>query len=208
VFCHAVPGSWEAMGVMLSAAGSLRWFRDAFAPGVGYEELTAEAATVGPGAEGLTFLPYLQGERTPHADPSARAVFEGLSLASNRAHLVRAVLEGVAYGLRDSLELLRDLGVRPETGRASGGGARSRLWLRIVASVLGIPLELTAAEEGSAYGAALLGATRAGVFADVHEAVAACVRVRETIDPDPGWREAYEPGYERFRALYPAIRAL
>ena len=208
VFCHAVPGAWEAMGVMLSAAGSLRWFRDALAPGVPYEDLVGEADSVPAGAGGLTFLPYLQGERTPHADPSARAVFEGLSLGHDRAGLVRAVLEGVAYGLRDSLELLRVLGVEPAVGRVSGGGARSRLWLRIVASVLGLPLELTAVEEGAAYGAALLAGVQAGVFDDVHAAVAACVRVRETIEPEPQWQMVYEEGYGRFRALYPALKGL
>jgi xylulokinase len=208
VFCHAVSGLWEAMGVMLSAAGSLRWFRDAFAPGASYAELTAEAECWPSGAEGLTFLPYLAGERTPHADPSARAMFDGLSLRHDRGGLVRAVLEGVAYGLRDSLELLRALGVQPEVGRVSGGGARSRLWLRIVASVLGLPLELTAVEEGSAYGAALLGGISAGFFADAREAVARCVRVRERIEPRPGWLATYDEGYERFRRLYPAVKGL
>jgi xylulokinase len=206
VFCHAVPGTWEAMGVMLSAAGSLRWLRDAV--GGDYEQLVAEAETWPPGTEGLTFLPYLQGERTPHADPSARAVFEGLSLRHDRGGLVRAVLEGVAYGLRDSLELLRELGVEPVVGRASGGGARSELWLKIVASVLGIPIERTAVEEGAAYGAALLGGIAAGVFADAHEAVGACVRVRDTIAPDSEWQRVYEEGYARFRSLYPALRRL
>jgi len=207
-FCHAVPGGWHAMGVMLSAAGSLRWFRDAFAPGATYDELLAEAAVVSPGAGAAMFLPYLSGERTPHADPNARGAFTGLALSHRRGHLVRAVLEGVAYGLRDSLELLRVLGVRPELGRASGGGARGRLWLEIVASVLGLPLELTAVAEGAAYGAALLGGVAAGVFSDVHEAVSACVRVRERIDPNESWREAYEAGYARFRALYPALEPL
>jgi xylulokinase len=207
-FCHAVPGSWQAMGVMLSAAGSLRWFRDALAPGTPYEELVSEAEQVGPGADGVLFLPYLSGERTPHADPNARAAFVGLALGHGRVALVRAVLEGVAYGLRDSLELLRELGVRPELGRASGGGARSRVWLEIVASVLGLPLELTAVEEGAAYGAALLGGVAAGVFTDVHEAVAACVRVRERLEPNDAWRDAYEAGYARYRALYPALRPL
>jgi xylulokinase len=207
-FCHAVPGRWEAMGVMLSAAGSLRWLRDTIAPGASYDELTAEAERWPPGAEGLTFLPYLQGERTPHADPSARAMFEGLSVRHDRGGLVRAVLEGVAYGLRDSLELLRNLGVEPQAARVSGGAARSRLWLEIVASVLGLPLELTVVEEGSAYGAALLGGIAAGVFADAEEAVGRCVRVRERVEPNLAWQGAYEDGYARFRRLYPAVRSL
>jgi xylulokinase len=204
VFCHALPETWEAMGVMLTAAGSLRWLHDVV--GGDYPQLTAEAERWPPGADGLTFLPYLQGERTPHADPFARGAFTGLSLTHDRGALVRAVLEGVAYGLRDSLELLRGLGVRPERARLSGGGARSDLWSRIVASVLGIPLERTAVEEGAAYGAALLGGVAAGTFADVDEAVAACVRVRETVEPDPAWQAAYDEGYPRYQALYPALR--
>jgi xylulokinase len=206
VFCHAVPGGWHAMGVMLSAAASLRWLRGA-ARGT-YDELTAEAERWPPCSDGLTFLPYLAGERTPHADPGARGAFAGLHVSHDRGALARAVLEGVAYGLRDSLELLRELGVEPDTGRVSGGGARSELWLRIVASVLRIPLERTAVEEGSAYGAALLAGVAGGTFADVHEAVARCVRVRDTIDPDRDWSEAYDRGYERYRALYPALRPL
>jgi len=208
VFCHAVPGTWEAMGVMLSAAGSLRWLRDVVSPGAPYGELTAAAETVPAGAGGVVFLPYLSGERTPHADPDARAMFEGLSLGHGRGELVRAVLEGVAYGLRDSLDLLRALGVRADSGRASGGGARSRLWLSIVASVLGLPLEVTAAgEEGSAFGAALLGGVAGGVFADAGEAVAACVRVSERVEPEPAWVDVYAAGHERYRALYPALRS-
>jgi xylulokinase len=206
VFCHAVPGAWHAMGVMLSAAGSFRWLRDVV--GGTYDELTAEAEGWPPGADGLAFLPYLAGERTPHADPGARGAFAGLHARHDRGALARAVLEGVAYGLRDSLELLRELGVEPESGRVSGGGARSCLWLRIVASVLRLPLESTAVEEGSAYGAALLAGVAGGVFTDVHEAVARCVRVHETIDPDRDWSEAYDRGYERYRALYPALRPL
>jgi xylulokinase len=207
-FCHAVPGGWHAMGVMLSAAGSLRWFRDAFAPGEEYGALVAEAERWPAGAEGLLFLPYLAGERTPVADPDARGAFAGLALHHDRGALVRAVLEGVAYGLRDSLELLRGLGVQPHAGRVSGGGARSGLWVRIVASVLGIPLERTAVEEGAAYGAALLGGVAGGVFADVHEAMDACVRVREVVEPEPEWERIYEAGYERFKGLYPALRPL
>jgi xylulokinase len=205
-FCHAVPDAWHAMGVMLAAGGSLRWFRDVLAPGESFETLTAVAEQWPPGAEGLGFLPYLAGERTPHADPNARGAFAGLSLRHDRGALVRAVLEGVAFGLRDSLELLRELGVEPTVARASGGGVRSALWLRIVASVLGVPLERAEAEEGAAYGAALLGGAAAGVFADVHEAVSACVRVRDRIEPEPAWADAYAHGYERFRALYPALR--
>jgi xylulokinase len=207
-FCHALPATWEAMGVMLNAAGSLQWFRDTLAPGISFDELTAEAAEWSPGADGLTFLPYLQGERTPHADPDARGAFTGLARHHERGALVRALLEGVGYGLRDSLELLRGLGVTAAAGRASGGGARSRLWLEIVASILGLPLELTTLEEGSAFGAALLAGVADGVFADGREAVAACVRVRETIEPNARWAEVYEEGYARFRALYPAIRGV
>jgi xylulokinase len=178
------------------------------APGAPFDALVAEAERWQPGVEGLTFLPYLAGERTPHADPDARGAFAGLSLRHDRGALVRAVLEGVAYGLRDSLELLRELGVRPETGRAVGGGARSGLWTKILASVLGTPLELLEVDEGTAYGAALLGGVAGGVFGDVHEAVGACVRVREVVEPDPAWRDAYEEGYPRFRALYPALRGV
>jgi xylulokinase len=207
-FCHAVPNGWHAMGVMLSAAGSLQWLRDALAPGESFAALVAAAERWPPGAEGLVFLPYLAGERSPHVDPGARGAFVGLSLRHDRGALVRAVLEGVAYGLRDSLELLRSLGVEPGSARASGGGARSDLWLRIVASVLDIPLERTAAEEGAAYGAALLAGVGSGVFTDVHEAVAATVRVTETVEPDPEWTRVYAKTYERFRALYPALRPL
>jgi len=208
VFCHAVPGTWHAMGVMLSAAGSLRWLRDQVV-GESYDELIREASHWPPGTEGLFFQPYLAGERTPHADPNARGAFVGLSLRHERGALVRAVLEGVAYGLRDSLELLRGLEVEAAVGRVSGGGARSELWLRIVASVLALPLERTAAsEEGAAFGAALLGGVAGDVFADAAEAVAACVRVTERIEPDPAWQEAYAGGYVRFRELYPALRPL
>jgi xylulokinase len=207
-FCHAVPDGWHAMGVMLSAAGSLVWLRSVVARGEPADEVVAEAQAWQPGVEGLTFLPYLAGERTPHVDPNARAAFTGLSLRHDRGALVRAVLEGVAFGLRDSLELLRELGVEPASARVSGGGARSELWLRIVASVLELPLERTAAEEGAAFGAALLSGVAAGVFADVHEAVAATVRVRETVEPEPDWVRPYAGAYERFRALYPALRPL
>ncbi len=207
-FCHAVPDTWEAMGVMLNAAGALQWFHDALAPGASFDELVTEASTAEAGADGVVFLPYLQGERTPHADPDATASFTGLALRHGRAALGRAVLEGVAYGLRDSLELLHGLGVDPAAGRVSGGGARSRLWLEIVASVLGIPLERCVVDEGSAYGAALLAGVAGGTFAGAQEAVTACVRVRETIEPNPAWASAYADGYARYRASYPAIRGI
>jgi xylulokinase len=205
-FCHAVPGTWQAMGVMLSAAGSLAWFHERLAPDVPFSRLVEEAEAWPPGAGGLVFLPYLAGERTPHADPDARGAFAGLELRHDRGALVRAVLEGVAFGLRDCLDLLRALGVDASAARVSGGGARSRLWLEIVASVLDVPLEVTASEEGSALGAALLGGVAGGVFADVHEAVERCVRVSRVVEPDPTWREAYAELLPRYRALYPALR--
>jgi xylulokinase len=205
-FCHAVPDAWHAMGVMLSAAGSLQWLRDVVAPDAPFGPLVEEAAAWEPGVEGLTFLPYLAGERTPHADPDARGSFTGLSLRHDRGALVRAVLEGVACGLRDSLDLLVAMGARPDSGRVSGGGARSELWLKVIASVLELPLERLAVEEGAAYGAALLGGVAGGVFADVEEAVAACVHPRDAVEPVPGWIEPYAELRERYRGLYPALR--
>ena len=205
-FCHAVPGSWHAMGVMLSAAGSLEWLRSLLLPGGEISELVDEATRWQPASEGLLFLPYLAGERTPHSDPHARGAFVGLSLRHDRGAMLRAVLEGVAYGLRDSLELIRALGIEPVVARVSGGGARSELWLSIIASVLGIPLERTETQDGAAFGAALLGGVAAGVFTDVREAVDACVRVSDTIEPNPAWEAVYEDGYRRYRALYPALQ--
>jgi xylulokinase len=207
-FCHAVPGGWHAMGVMLSAAGSLQWFHDRLAPDIPFERLVAEADAWQPGSEGLLFQPYLAGERTPHADPRARAAFVGLELRHDRGAMVRAVLEGVSFGLRDSFELLRGLGVEARSARVSGGGARSPVWLRIVASVLGLPLETTAVEEGSAFGAALLGGVAGGMFDDVHEAVARCVRIGTAIEPDISQGAAYDDLYGRYRALYPALEPL
>jgi xylulokinase len=207
-FCHAVPETWHAMGVMLSAAGALRWLRDAVGGGAGYGQLVEEAEAWGPGVEGLTFLPYLAGERTPHADPDARGAFAGLSLRHDRGALVRAVLEGVAYGLRDSLDLIAELGPLPDRGRVSGGGARSEEWLRIVASVLELPLERTAVDEGAAFGAALLGGVAGGLWASPAEAVQATVRPTATVDPIDDWIGPYRDGREGFRRLYPAIRAV
>jgi xylulokinase len=193
---------------MLSAAGSLQWLHDTIAPHVPFDSLLTEAERWAPGVEGLLFLPYLQGERTPHADPDARGAFTGLHLRHDRGALVRAVLEGVAFGLRDSLDLLRDLGVEVTSARVSGGGARSQFWLEICASVLGLPIERTVVEEGSAFGAALLGAVAGGVFADVHQAVKATVRTHEVVEPNRDWQEVYADLRPRFRALYPALRAV
>jgi xylulokinase len=205
-FCHAVPRAWHAMGVMLSAAGSLRWLRHVAAPGIPYDELVAGAASWPPGTEGLLFLPYLAGERTPHADPDARGAFTGLSVRHDRGALVRAVLEGVAFGLQDSLDLITSMGARPQLGRVSGGGAASEEWLRIVASVLELPLERVAVDEGAAFGAAILGGVAASVWPDVHDGVAATVHARDRIEPVQDWAQVYREQRERYRALYPALR--
>lgn len=203
-FCHAVPGMWHVMGVMLSAAGSLRWFRDTVAPGLPFADLTDEAALVPPGAEGLRFLPYLTGERTPHADPDARGAFVGLTVRHTRAHLTRAVLEGVAFGLRDSLELMLDAGVAiPGEFRASGGGTNSRLWRQIVSDVLDVPLVGVGTVEGAAFGAAVLAAVGAGWFTSPRDAVAAMVR-RSAVT-EPGDTASYGRAYASYRSLYPAL---
>jgi xylulokinase len=204
VFCHAVPDTWHAMGVMLSAAGSLHWLRDVL--GGSFDKLLAAAEEWSPGCEGLSFAPYLSGERTPYADPDIRGAFCGLDLRHDRGALCRSVLEGVAFGLRDSLELMRSLGVEPRSARVSGGGANSELWLRIVASVLRLPLERTANSEGAAFGAALLGGISAGVFTDAEDAVSRCVRVSGTVEPDGEWADRYDELYGRFGRLYPALR--
>jgi len=206
VFCHAVPATWHAMGVTLSAAGSLSWLYGVL--GATYETLEQEARSSPPGTEGLLFAPYLQGERTPYADPDVRGAFTGLSLRHDRGALVRATLEGVAYSLRDCLELLRELGIEPRTARVSGGGTRSELWLEIVSAVLELPLERTESDAGAALGAALLSGVRSGVFADAAAAVSRCIRVRDRIEPDPALVDAYRDGYRRFRELYPALRSL
>lgn len=205
-FCHAVPGMWHAMGVMLSAAGSLRWYRDALAPGTGFEELTAEAAAVPPGAEGLRFLPYLTGERTPHPDPQARGAFVGLTVRHGRPHLTRAVLEGVAFGLADGLRLMEAAGIpAPAVFNASGGGTRSELWRQIVADVTGASIATVRTVEGAAFGAALLAGVGAGIWGSVEEAAG----VVETVDvTQPGAdADGHLAAYESYRGLYPALKA-
>jgi xylulokinase len=204
--CHALPGAWFAMGVMLSAGGSLAWWHAVAGGGAPVAELLAEAERWPPGCEGLLFLPYLTGERSPHADPGARGAFVGLSASHDRGALVRAVLEGVAFGLRGSLDLVRSIGSEANVGRVSGGGARSALWLRICASVLELPLERVAVDEGAAYGAALLGGVAAGWWSDPRQAAEACVSVRSTVEPEPAWVAPYAELRDRFEALYPAVR--
>lgn len=206
-FCHAAPGMWHFMGVMLSAAGSLQWYRDALAPGMGFDALLQEAAPVPAGSEGLQFLPYLSGERTPHPDPLARGAFVGLTLRHGRGHLTRAVLEGVAYGLKDSFTLIREAGLGEiRQVRGSGGGMKGALWRQILASVLEADLVTVNTTEGAAYGAALLAGVGAGAWADVPSACAAAVRLTGAAQPDPAQAEAYRAGYALYRQLYPALK--
>lgn len=208
-FCHAVPGMWHFMGVMLSAAGSLQWYRDTLAPGVSFDDLTREAETVPAGSEGLQFLPYLTGERTPHPDPLARGAWIGLTIRHGRGHLTRALLEGVAFGLKDSFTLIQEAGLGEiRQVRASGGGTKSALWRQILASVLEAELVTVNTTEGAAYGAALLAAVGAGVWPDVPSACAAAVQITGRVSPDPAQVEAYRRGYPIYRQLYPALRTI
>lgn len=206
-FCHAVPGMWHLMGVMLSAAGSLRWYRDTLTPGVAFDDVVAPAADVPAGAEGLLFLPYLTGERTPHPDPLARGAFVGLTVRHTHAHMTRAVLEGVAFGLRDSLELIRSAGPIGQV-RVTGGGARSALWRQILADVLNVELITVNTTEGAAYGAALLAGVGAGRWPTVAESCAATIRPVERTTPIAKHVPLYERGYGHYRSLYPALRPL
>jgi xylulokinase len=205
-FCHASPDRWHLMGVMLSAAGSLQWFRDALAPGVEFAALLEAAGRVPAGGDGLLFLPYLSGERTPHPDPDARGAFVGLTVRHERGHLVRAVLEGVAFGLRDSLELIRTAtGSSIPVIRASGGGTRGPLWRQIIADILDVPIATTATAEGAAYGAAILAAVGAGWYASVAAACADFVQTTSTVEPGEA-RAVYDSAYQSYRGLYPALR--
>lgn len=205
-FCHAVPGTWHLMGVTMSAAGSLKWLREELAPGSSWDELTAMAEPIAPGCEGLIFLPYLSGERTPHDDPLARAAFVGLTVRHGLAHMVRAVLEGVAFSLRDVFELVNATAPQPlQELRASGGGTNSALWRQIIADVLGVPLSLTRTAEGVATGAGILAAVGAGWYPGVAEACAAMVGVTGTTTPGPQAGD-YDRAYAAYRALYPALK--
>lgn len=204
-FCHAVPGAYHLMAVTLSAGGSLSWWRDT--AGGDFDELVGAASEVPPGAEGLVFLPYLSGERTPHLDPGARGAFFGLTARHGIPHMTRAVMEGVVFSLRDGLEIMRGLDVPVEDDvRATGGGARSALWRGLQADVYGEPIRRTASDEGPAYGAALLAGVAAGTYADVGEA-SSVVKLREEVtEPDPTRAKVYEEHYEVYRSLYPATK--
>jgi xylulokinase len=215
-FCHGVPGAWHVMGVMLSAGGSFRWYRDALNgdrvaaakkrrvdP---YELMTAEAKTAPAGCEGLIFLPYLMGERTPYPDPNARAVFFGLHARHTRAHLTRSVMEGVTFGLRDSLELMAQLSIPVREIRASGGGAKSPFWCQMQADIFNAPVVTINVNEGPAFGAALLAAVGTGAFKSVPEACDATIRVAKRWDPDPRQVGAYEEVYGVFRTMYGALK--
>jgi xylulokinase len=216
-FCHAVHGKWHMMGVSLSGGGCLQWFRNQLCQADAaaakraklsvYDLLTREAEAVAAGSEGLFFLPYLSGERTPHADPDARACFIGLTLAHTRGHLVRAILEGVSYALRDSLEIIRQLGVPVRQIRASGGGSKSPLWRQIQADVFGQSVATINAEEGPAYGVALLAAVGAGAFKGIEEACRATIRVVRQTAPRRGAVERYERGFPLYQRLYQALQA-
>jgi len=203
-FCHAVPDMWHLMGVMLSAAGSYKWFKDTFAPDLSYDDLNDAAAAAPAGSEGLVFLPYLTGERTPHPDPLARGAFVGLTVRHGLGHMARAVMEGVAFGLRDSVELMA---AEMELGevRVSGGGASSDLWLRIIADVIGLPVRVVGTAESAAHGAAILAATGAGVFGSVAEACNVAVELGEITEPGAD-TATYDALYPVYRDLYPALR--
>jgi xylulokinase len=204
-FCHAAPGIWHVMGVTNGAGLSFRYFRDTFAPALSYDELTALAAQVPAGSDGMLWVPYLFGERTPHLDPDARAAFAGVTASHTLGHFVRAVLEGVAFSLKDTFTLFTELGIPVEKIRLGGGGARGPLWRQIQADVYDHSVELLEAEEGGAFGAALLAGTGAGAWASVQEACAATIRVGETIIPANA--AAMQRAYPRYRRIYPALKA-
>ncbi|MGH9941769.1 MAG: xylulokinase [Pyrinomonadaceae bacterium] len=214
-FCHAVPDRWHVMGVTQGAGLSLRWFRDQFggldngdeATGDdAYERLCSQAASIPAGADGLLWAPYLMGERTPHLDPLARAALVGLTASHTRAHVVRAILEGVAFSLRDTLTIFAEMHVPVETILLGGGGARSSLWRQIQADVYGRAVETVAVDEGAAYGAALLAGVGCGAWPSVDVACAQAVRVASRLEPDPAATQLMNRRYDAFRAVYPALR--
>ena len=206
-FCHAVPGRWHFMGVMLSAAGSLQWHHDTLAPEESFDDLLQEAEGIPAGSEGLQFLPYLSGERTPYPDPLARGAWVGLTLRHTRGHLTRALLEGVAFGLKDGFNLIQSAGLgEARQVRISGGGAKGILWRQIISSVLETELVTVNSTEGAAYGAALLAGVGAGTWSDVPAACAASIRLTGQTMPDPGQVEAYRKAYPIYQELYPVLK--
>lgn len=206
-FCHALPGRWHLMGVMLSAAGSLQWHRDSIAPGMPFDELLREAEGVPPGSDGLLFLPYLSGERTPYPDPLARGAWIGLTSRHTRAHLTRAVLEGVAFGLKDSFELLKESGLAGISQvRVSGGGAKGALWRKILAGVLDVELVRVNTTEGAAYGAAICAGVGVGQWEDVDSACQEIISITGRDEPDPRWVSIYREAYPAYRSLYPLLK--
>ncbi|MEK6279018.1 MAG: xylulokinase [Acidobacteriota bacterium] len=212
-FCHAIPGRWHVMGVTQGAGLSLRWFRDQFGA-IGedgrdsYERLTKEASLVSPGCDGLIWTPYLMGERTPHLDPFARAALVGLTASHTRAHTVRAMLEGVAFSLRDAFEIFNEIGVPVDEIRLGGGGARSSLWRQIQADVYGQPVNTVAAEEGAAFGAALLAGVAVGIWSSVDAACDAVVRIADHVEPNAESVRILAHQYERFKQIYPALKPI
>jgi len=207
-FCHAVPGRWHVMGVTQAAGLSLRWLRDTINPEASYDALTAEAAKIPAGSDGLLWTPYLLGERTPHLDSSARAAFVGLTASHGRGHLVRAVLEGVAYSLKDTFTLFAELGIPVKGVRLGGGGARGPLWREIQAAVYGYTSDILVAEEGAAFGAALLAGVGAGAWPDLDAACAAAIEVAQQIEPDRASVQRYAEGYQAYRKVYPALKGI
>lgn len=207
-FCHAVPGKWHVMGVTQGAGLSLQWFRTNIAPDASYDGLLAEAGTVPPGSQGLFWLPYLMGERTPHLDPVARGGWIGLTASHSRAHMVRAVIEGVSYSQMDGLEIVRELGVDAQNVRLSGGGARSPLWRQIFADIFQCRVSTLESQEGSAYGAGLLAMVGTGAFGSVEEACNAAVREVDQVEPRAREAASYERGYEVYRGLYPVLKPI
>jgi len=205
-FCHAVPGKWHLMGVMLSAAGSLRWFRETLAPKSSYDEIVAQAVRAPKGSQGLLFMPYLTGERTPYPDPLARGGFVGATVRHTFDDFARSVLEGVAFGLRDSYELMRGAGLgQLDHVRITGGGARNPHWLQIIADVLNTSIYTVDSKEGAAFGAAVLAATGAGAFPSVSEACRQVVHCLNEVKPTAE-AAAYDELYARYRELYPALK--
>lgn len=204
--CHAIPNRWHNTGITLSAGLSFKWFRENFGNGKSYDELVRDAEKVPSGSDGAIWVPYLMGERTPHLDANARAAFVGITASHTRAHFTRAVLEGVAFSLRDSIEIFKASGVEVASIRLSGGGAKSPLWRQIQADVYGKPVELIEADEGAAFGAAILAGVGAGAWGTVEEACLKTIRVADIIEPNADSQEMLERNYNAYRMLYTALR--